>query len=158
MMLLSAVILQLEPHVVDKVTEVVSGNLTAWQVIVISLITYFVGYLLQLGLSLLLKKVEIQNDRKKRIAELAITKEVEIYQSLIKLKGYQKGEAIELLDTLETLNLSINLERILLSKRYISSVEEILEYFSVICADFSKKDIKREQVLFDSLYKSFHDK
>ena len=149
------ILLQTEPQVLGNITESVSNGLTVAQVILISLGTYFLGLFAQYAVSLLLKRADVKNDRKMKIAELSIANEVNTYKLLIQLRGYQNGDSALLLSAIENLNIILNNDKLLFSSKFHKAAEDIVEYFSVVCGDFTKKDIQKEKKLFDILYSSF---
>ena len=148
-------ILQTEPQFLGDISEAVSKNLTVGQVVIISICTYLLGALVQYFVSVFLKKVDVKNDRKMKIAELQISKEISTYKSLVLLRGYQKGESSRLLSDIETLNVTLNNDKLLYSRKFHRASEDVIEYFSLVCGDFTKKDIHKETKLFDALYNTF---
>lgn len=152
-----ALLLQAEPQMLEKISEAVIKGLTVWQVVFISIVTYLLGVLAQFLVSLLLKKADVHNDRRMKITELAIKCEVSTYQSLVKLRWFQRGDASQMLSMIEKLNIELSDNKLLFSKKYHKAATEIVDYFSVVCGDFTKKDVKREKRLFDVLYNSFNN-
>ena len=152
-----ALLLQAEPQMLDKISEAVSKGLTVEQVVLVSIGTYLLGVLAQYFVSLLLKKADVHNDRRMKITELAIQCELSTYHSLVKLRGFQRGDASQMLSMIETLNVELSDNKLLYSKKYHKEAIDIVEYFSVVCGDFTKKDVNREKKLFDALYNSFNN-
>lgn len=158
MKILIVFFLQSEPAVIDAVTSHFSEGLTTIQVVIISFITYVIGVFVQYGVSWLLRRTDVKNDRKMKIAEISIAKEISIFKSLVELRGFQKNESAELLDSIQTLQIQLNNDRILFSTHFYKAAQEIVEYFSIVAGDYTRKDVKKESSLFDSLYDSFHNK
>lgn len=154
---LDILLLQAELPVLGDISDAVSEGLTVWQVVGISIATYLLGFLAQYIVSLLLKRADVHNNRRMKITELAIQHELSTYRSLVKLRGFQRGESSQMLSEIESLNVSLSDNKLLFSKRYHKAATDIVEYFSVVCPDFVKKDVQREKKLFDALYNSFYN-
>lgn len=152
-----ALLFQAEPPVLEKISDAVSNGLSFWEIVFISLGTYFLGVVAQYGVSLLLKKADLHNNRRMKITEEAIKHELDTYRSLVKLRGFQRGDSSEMLSAIEALNISLSDNKLLFSKKYHKAATDIVEYFSVVCGDFIKKDVKKEKKLFEAIYNSFYN-
>lgn len=150
-------VLQSEPAVIEAVANDISKGLSTSQIVFFSLLTYFLGALVQYMVSWLLRKSDLKNDRKMKIAEISITEEVAIYRLLIGLRGFQKNESADLLNSIQSIQLRLSNDKILFSEKFYRAVQEILDYFSIVASDYTRKDVSKEVTLFDVLYKSFHN-
>ena len=142
----------------DNIVEVSQAvGLKGWQVIAFAIITYLVCMFLQYWLSLLVKNKDVSNDRKMKIADLSISAGVELFQGLDHLRSFQKTEVDQMLDQIQSLYLLLNSNKVLFSKSLYTKADMILSYFSDLCADYTKKDIKREMSLFEDYIKAFNE-
>ena len=149
--------LQSEPSVIEAVANDVSKGLSTSQIVFISLLTYFLGAFVQYVVSWLLRKTDVKNDRKMKITDISIKEEVEVYRLLIDLRGFQKHESANLLCSIQTIQMRLSNDKILFSKSFYNAAQGIVEYFSIVAGDFTRKDVSKETSLFDVLYKSFHN-
>lgn len=150
-------VLQSEPAVIEAIANDISKGLSTSQIVFFSLLTYFLGALVQYVVSWLLHKSDLKNDRKMKIAEISITEEVAIYRLLIGLRGFQKHESMDLLNSIQSAQLRLSNDRILFPEKFYRAAQEVLDYFSIVAGDYTRKDVSKEVSLFDVLYKSFHN-
>lgn len=148
--------LQSAPAVLETVTNHMSEGLSTIHIVIISFITYVVGAIVQYWVSWFLRKTDVKNDRKMKIADISIAQEVDIYKALVKLRGYQKYESKDLLVSIQDLQIQLSNDKILFSKQFYQVAQDLVDYFAIVAGDFTRKDINKEKSLFDALYDSFH--
>ena len=148
--------LQSEPIILNTVADHMSSGLSTVQIVIISFITYVVGAFVQYLVSWFLRKTDVKNDRKMKIAEISIAQEVDIYKALVKLRGYQKYESKDLLASIQQLQIQLSNDKILFSKQFYKVAQDLVDYFAIIAGDYTRKDVNKELSLFDALYDSFH--
>ncbi len=91
-----------------------------------------------------------------KIADITIQKEIELFSKLDHLRTFQKGEGQEMLNELENIRGLLSQNRLMYRKGLSKVADEITDYFSVLCTDFSKKDIKKEVSLLNKYRDQFY--
>ena len=106
-----------------------------------------------------LKKVEFKNFRKGKILDIGLKFELDLYQRLNKLSDfdYSKEKSHELLNEITSLSKYLDENKIFLTNKQHEKVNEILDYFTKLCANYKKKDYKKEQKLLTEYIKIFNE-
>lgn len=102
-------------------------------------------------------KKENKNYRTRKITELSITKEAELFEKLERMSLRTKGEEHELLNDISEIDSCISKNRIFYSKKINNHAITIMDYYKRINSDLTKKDIKKEEELFDEYHKLYYD-
>ena len=102
-------------------------------------------------------KKENKHYRTRKITELSITKEAELFERLERMSLRTKGEEHELLDDITQLEVCISKNRIFYSKKIYNHATKIMDYYKRINSDLTKKDIKKEEDLLDEYHKLYYD-
>ena len=85
-------------------------------------------------------------------------KEIELFKMLDHLRTFQKNENHELLNELERIRELLNQNRLMYRKDLYLIAYEITDYFSIICTDYSKRDVKKENKMLDRYRDQFYGK
>ena len=136
--------------------EVASSDLVYWLIainIVITIITGLVNFFIQRGL----KKQEVVYDRKKIISHKAVEVESYIYESISLLSSFQYSEKHKMLDEIEQLQTYVNKNRLFIRNKLYKAYIDIIDYYSVICINFMRKDPNKERQLLDKYRKVFNE-
>lgn len=104
-----------------------------------------------------LKKVEFKNFRKGKILDTGLKFELDLYQRLNKLSDFDFFKKHELLEEIISLREYLDENKIFLTDKQYKKVNEILDYFNKLCADYKKKDYKKEQKLLTEYIKIFNE-
>lgn len=148
-------ILQVEsPSLVGEVVSN-SGSLS-WRIVLFSLLSYLICAGIQYVLSLLLKKRDVRNNRQMKITDITIEKEMELFSKLDHLRTFQKGEGLKMLNELECIRELLGHNQLMYRKGLSKIADELTDYFSVLCTDFSKRDMKKEINLFNKYRDQFY--
>lgn len=104
-----------------------------------------------------LKKVEFKNFRKGKILDIGLKFELDLYQRLNKLSDFDFSKQHELLDEITSLSKYLDENKIFLTNKQHKKVNEILDYFTKLCANYKEKDYKKEQKLLTEYIKIFNE-
>lgn len=104
-----------------------------------------------------LKKVEFKNFRKGKILDIGLKFELELYQRLNKLSDFDSFKKHELLDEIILLRKYLDENKIFLTNKQHEKVNEILDYFNKLCANYKEKDYNKEQKLLTEYIKIFNE-
>lgn len=122
-------------------------------VVVINLLLVVVKYFLDRSKG----KKENKHYRTRKITELSITKEAELFEKLERMSLRIKGEEHELLDDISEVEDCMSKNRIFYSKKIFHHAISIMDYYKRINSDLTKKDIKKEEELLDEYHKLYYD-
>lgn len=128
-----------------------------WRIIIISLLVYLISMLIQHLLNLNLKKKDIKYNRQMKITDICLAEEIELYKRIDQLRVFQKEDKHKMLDEIEVINNYLNTNRILIRKDIYKNAQELIDYFTKVCGDFSKRDIKLEAELLNKYKNSFYE-
>ena len=101
-------------------------------------------------------KKENEHYRTRKITELSIEKEAELFEKLEKISLFTKGEEHTLLDNISNVECLMSKNRIFYSKKIYHHSITILDYYKRINSDITKKDLKKEEKLFDEYHKLYY--
>ena len=101
-------------------------------------------------------KKENEHYRTRKIMELSIEKEAELFEKLEKMSLFTKGEEHALLNNISDTECLMSKNRIFYSKKLYHHSITILDYYKRINSDLSKKDLKKEEKLFDEYHKMYY--
>lgn len=134
----------------------VSSNLIYWLIAInigVTIITGVINFLLQKGI----KKQEVINDRKKIISNKAVDVESYIYEALSALFSFQYTENHQMLDAIDQLQTYVNKNRLFIRNKPYKVYLDVVDYCSVICVNYKRKDPKKEAQLLDKYRKAFNE-
>lgn len=126
------------------------------KVLLIALLSYLVCAVIQYYVSVLLKRRDMRNDRQMKIADLTVEKEIELFKKLDHLRTFQKDENQQLLSELENIRELLGQNRLMYRKELSTIADEFTDYFSIVCTDYSKRDLKKELKLLDKYRNQFY--
>ena len=141
---------------VASAVEGTSSNLVYWLIainIFVTIITGVINFFLQKGL----KKQDVINDRKKIISNKAVEVESYIYEAISSLSSFQYSEKHKMLDEIEQLQTYVNKNRLFIRNKLYKAYIDIIDYYSVICINFMRKDPNKERQLLDKYRKVFNE-
>lgn len=104
-----------------------------------------------------LKDREVEIDRKCLTNKISVEVESHIYKEINKLSSYQRDEEHQLLDAILELQTYIETNHLYIRKKLTSICEEIVDYYTSICADFKKKNPSKEMKLREKYKKAFNE-
>ena len=151
MMVNMAIVIPLSLDIVENVIQnqmVPTNNTSLWLgigVLINILMTCLNSYF-----QLRLKKHDSVIDRQRLINNKRIDIESTIYKKLSALSYYQKNETHAMLDAIEELQTYVN-------DKLNSIYTYIIDYFSGVCTDFRKKDLKRETRMLKKFKRVFNE-
>ena len=101
-------------------------------------------------------KKENEHYRTRKVMELSIEKEAELFEKLEKMSLFAKGEEHALLGNISDVECLMSKNRIFYSKKLYHHSITILDYYKRINSDLTKKDLKKEEKLFDEYHKLYY--
>lgn len=124
------------------------------------LIIVIVNFLLNIVTFFMQKKLkdkEVEVDRKCLINKQSVEIESYVYGEFQKFSSFQKHESHELLDAIVNLQTYIDENHLYIRKKLVRICTEVIDYYSVVCADFKRKDAGKELKLLEKYKKAFYE-
>lgn len=104
-----------------------------------------------------LKDKEVEVDRRCLINKQSVEIESYLYGELQKFSSFQKNESHELLDAIVNLQTYIEGNHLYIRKKLLRICTEMVDYYSVVCTDFKRKDPSKELKLLEKYKKTFYE-
>lgn len=147
-MFVTSFILQIGTAEASKAVATIMQGTESWKqsvvVIVVVIVANIVLTLVQWLITLGSKNKDIVVNRRNRITDMGIAIEAKIYQWMMELNNYVKGEDIQMQQKITEFTTFKNENSLYVRKELKQIADDMADYYAILLQDWRRKDIKME--------------